>query len=58
VQKAEHEVGDTLRNAIDKHKLTFGEIFSILSSLMSNWAKYNIRAERHPDDPDTKGDEG
>jgi len=40
-----------------KHKLTYGEMFSILGDYMQNLAKYLIRSERHPDDPDKGGDE-
>jgi len=40
-----------------KYELTFGELFSILGNAIANLAKYQIRGERHPDDPDKKGDE-
>ena len=40
-----------------KHDLTFGELFTILGNATANLAKYQIRAERHPDDPDKRGDE-
>ncbi len=57
VQEARHEVGKALTDAIDKHGLTYGEIFSVLSDVMGEWAKYAIRSERHPDDASKKGDE-
>lgn len=42
---------------IQKHDLTYGELFSIFGQSIANNAKYQIRAERHPDDPDKKGDD-
>jgi hypothetical protein len=40
-----------------KHDLTYGELFSILANAGTIVAKYQIRLERHPDDPGKKGDE-
>ena len=40
-----------------EHELTYGEVFSLLGHAIGNLAKYQIRSERHPDDPDKKGDE-
>lgn len=41
----------------EKYDLTYGEMFSMLADRMSDLAKYLVRAERHPDDPNKKGDE-
>lgn len=57
VQKASIEFGSALGAIIEKHDLTFGEIFAILSDEMRTWAKYAIRGERHPEDPEKRGDE-
>lgn len=40
-----------------EYHLTFGEMFQIISSSMADLSKYLIRAERHPLDPEKKGDE-
>lgn len=40
-----------------KYELTYAEVFSILGDRIANIAKYAIRAERHPDDPEKRGDE-
>jgi hypothetical protein len=41
------------------HDLTDGELFSVIGDVLggqiANLAKYMIRAERHPDDPDKPG---
>ncbi len=42
---------------LHKHDLTFGETIRILSGIMSTGAKYKIREERHPENPDKGGDE-
>lgn len=51
VTEAEFAVHRVLYDA----ELTFGEQVRVLSSLLSSAAKYAIRAERHPDDPDYPG---
>lgn len=43
--------GDKLATIIQEDKLTYGEINSILTAARSSDAKYQLRAERHPDDP-------
>ena len=40
-----------------EYDLSFGELFKILSSSMADLSKYLIRGERHPLDPEKKGDE-
>jgi hypothetical protein len=57
VREAELEIETAISEIAKKHKLTYGEIFSILSTQIQREAKYMIRAERHPGDPDKKGDE-
>jgi hypothetical protein len=39
------------------YELTYGELFALLGNAVANLAKYQIRGERHPDDPDKNGDE-
>ena len=57
VTNARCEFDKFLLDLEQKHELTFGEMFGILGSAIANLAKYQIRSERHPDDPDKKGDE-
>jgi hypothetical protein len=57
VQKARNELETFLLELEQKHALTYGEVFSLLGNAVANLAKYQIRAERHPDDPAKKGDE-
>ena len=40
-----------------EHALSYGELFSLYGNAIAHLAKYQIRGERHPDDPDKKGDE-
>lgn len=40
-----------------KYDLTQGESLKILLDAAANESKYSIRLERHPDDPEKKGDE-
>lgn len=40
-----------------KHQLTLAELVGIVGGILSTEAKYAIRAERHPNDPDKGGDE-
>ena len=57
VTKARSDFDMFLLDLEKKYELTFGELFSILGNSIANLAKYQIRGERHPDDPDKKGDE-
>jgi len=57
VTKARLEFDKFLLDLEQKHDLTFGELFTLLGSAITNLAKYQIRSERHPNDPDKKGDE-
>jgi hypothetical protein len=57
VEKARHAFAMFLLDLQQKHDLTYGEMFSILGGSIADLAKYQIRHERHPDDPNKKGDE-
>lgn len=41
----------------NENGLTFGEQIQMLGNMISNIVKYQIREERHPDDPDKGGDD-
>ena len=41
----------------EEHGLTDGEVTSIIASKLSSDARFLVRAERHPDDPDKPGGE-
>lgn len=55
------EVGEEFFNELkkteEKYQLTQGESLRILLEAAANEVKYLIRLERHPNDPDKKGDE-
>jgi hypothetical protein len=57
VTKARLEFDTFLLDLEQKYGLTYGELFSLLGNAIANLAKYQIRGERHPNDPDKKGDE-
>lgn len=57
VNSAKLELGSFIHELESKYKLTYGEIIKILGSAIAREAKYLIRVERHPNDPDKKGDE-
>ena len=57
VQKAGFEIRGALGKLYIKHGLTFGEIFSILSTELSDLSKQVIRGERHPENTDIPGDQ-
>jgi len=57
VQRAEQEIGEAVSTAVGQHDLTYVELTQILASAQLHWAKYALRSERHPDDPDKGGDE-
>lgn len=50
-------LGDMFAASVAENQLTYGEIARILSTVRSSKAKYHIRAERHPEDPDKPGGE-
>lgn len=45
-------IGDKFVVSIKANALTYGEINSVLTSSRSSDAKYQLRAERKPDEPD------
>jgi hypothetical protein len=57
VSEAELELSQWLSDWSEAHELTFGEWVKILSGQLAGRAKYVIRAERHPDDPERGGDD-
>lgn len=57
VTQARLEFDQFLLDLEQKHGLTYGEVFSLLGHAVASLAKYQIRSERHPNDPDKKGDE-
>lgn len=57
VAEAKVDIGAALALAIGRHDLTHLELIQILTLELTQWIKYSIRAERHPDDPEKKGDE-
>lgn len=57
VSKAENELSEFWLSLLERHELTDGEAVKLLSSLLAQLAKYVIQYERHPNDPDKKGDE-
>jgi len=57
VEQAKRDVGEALAPIIRKYHLTYVELNEILLCEALNWNKYAKRAERHPNDPDKKGDE-
>lgn len=57
VDQARHELTVFLLDLVQKHELTYGELFSLLGCQITEHAKYQIRSERHPNDPDKRGDD-
>mgnify|MGYP001251343022 CR=1 FL=1 len=55
VAQAGAELSKAVSEIATKHDLTYGELFSALSTIQGNWAKYQIRDERHPNDPGKPG---
>lgn len=57
VRDAYFDLATAISSIIKKHDLTHSEVTHILAEEILLWNKYAIRAERHPNDPDAKGDE-
>lgn len=53
VQKAHIEFREAVSKIEEKHQLTFVEIVGMLADEIESHAKFALRAERHPDDPDS-----
>lgn len=57
VKKAGLELSNFFLEWQQKHGLTFGEVFKLTLEVLQRETVYIIRQERHPNDPDKKGDE-
>lgn len=57
VQEAHAEAKSALLDIWKKHDLTWGEIVAFHAHEVQSAARYIIRTERHPDDPEKRGDE-
>jgi hypothetical protein len=57
VTKAGRELSQAVPPIVKKYNLTYVELNEILLMEALNWNKYAKRAERHPNDPDKRGDE-
>lgn len=55
VAEARHAISTAIIKAVESHDITHGELTMILAGEIQSWAKYQIREERHPDDPDKPG---
>ena len=55
VATAESELSIAVSDLIEGHGLTYGELHRVINSVQSNWIKYQIRDERHPNDPNKPG---
>lgn len=55
VGQAKCQIKAAILAAVQAHGLTNGELSSILAEEIASVAKYQIRAERHPNDPDKPG---
>ncbi len=58
VRLAASEIGQAASEIAGNYNLTYHELVGVLLDIARSWTKYGIRTERHPDDPDKKGDEG
>ncbi len=45
-QQAKSEISKVVEEAVEKHNLTYGELFSILANELRSWAGCVIRDER------------
>ena len=57
VQQAGLDLTGAMLKIIREHKLTDAEIQIVLNEEARSWLKYALRHERHPDDPEKRGDE-
>lgn len=58
-QKARLDISTAIQDAVAKNPgLTYLEVIMILNEITgTDWIKYAMRHERHPDDPDKRGGE-
>ncbi len=57
VKHAALEIGQMVNTTVKNYELTYGELMRILAQELDSWARYLVRDERHPNEPDKKGDE-
>ena len=57
VQSASAQIHGDLLEVQQERGLTDAEMMTILAENVQRWAKFQLRAERHPDDPERKADE-
>ena len=55
VAEARHDISTAIIAAAKAYDLTHGELTMILAGEIQSWTKYQIREERHPEDPDKPG---
>ena len=55
VAEARNKIASAVLDTIKAYNLTYGETTQILASELLAWTKYQIRDERHPDDPAKPG---
>lgn len=55
LRKAEFEFSEFINDLHKKHDVTEAELLQIFAGYMARMAKYQIRAERHPNEPDKPG---
>lgn len=55
VTHARRQIAGAIQSAAEANDLTYGELTAILSGELSSLAKYQIRQERHPNDPEKPG---
>jgi hypothetical protein len=57
VREAHLALSEATSNIIKRFGLTYAELNGILLEEAQGWNKYAVRLERHPNDPEKKGDE-
>lgn len=55
VGEAQGKIGMAINRIAMEYDLTYGEMTRIVASELAHLAKWMIRAERHPDDPNRPG---
>jgi len=57
VSQARLELSGNVLDITERHNLTYVEVNEILLTIALDFNKHAKRAERHPNDPEKKGDE-
>lgn len=57
VQSARNELSRCVVKVWEQHELTAIELVTVLATLTAEYAKYPLRDERHPGQPDKKANE-